>query len=263
MDHQDWPDWSGDEPHLGDADTADLNHPGDALSDFGGDLGGGDLGGHDMAHDMGHDLGGGDLGGGDLGHDLGPDLGPEGGHDLGHHPGGHGNDAYPDDTFEHDADGHDYHAGLEPAGGHAADPAADHSADHPGDHPADPGPDDVPDHPGDHDQPALADHLVGTDPDIDPHTDDAGWHDPEFPPQLDLDHVPPPVDGYPWSDPSVLGAGTVDDAAHLHAGWHNPPADDLLDYAGIPADGPDPWQALLGSDDPATSALARWWAPGS
>jgi hypothetical protein len=24
----------------------------------------------------------------------------------------------------------------------------------------------------------------------------------------------------------------------------------------------DPWSLLLGSDDPATSALARWWAPG-
>lgn len=247
MDHHDWPDWSGDEPHLGDADTADLNH----------DLGGEDFGGHDVGHGMGHDLGS------DLGSDLGPgsghDLGHDPGYEPGHDPGGHGHDAYPDDTFEHDGDaagGHDYHAGLEPAGDGPTDHGPDHGA-----------PDDVADHTADgteHDQPVYADHLVGTDPDVQAHTDDAGWHDPEFPPQLDLDHVPPPVDGYPWSDPSVLGAGTVDDAAHLNAGWHTPPAGDLLDYAGLPpADGTDPWQALLGSDDPATSALARWWAPGS
>ena len=40
-------------------------------------------------------------------------------------------------------------------------------------------------------------------------------------------------------------------------------AADLAAYDGTePPDGPDPWAALLGSEDPATSALARWWSPG-
>jgi hypothetical protein len=42
-----------------------------------------------------------------------------------------------------------------------------------------------------------------------------------------------------------------------------PEASELAGYAGeVPPDGADPWAALAASDDPATSALARFWAPG-
>lgn len=98
--------------------------------------------------------------------------------------------------------------------------------------------------------------VVGADPDIDPGAD---WSPADFPEQLDF-AAPEPVDGYPWSDPSAVAApGTGDDpAAGPDAA---PPAQELLDYAG--ADGAaDPWSALVGSDDPATSSLGRWWAPG-
>jgi hypothetical protein len=84
---------------------------------------------------------------------------------------------------------------------------------------------------------------------------------PDFPPPLDLPDRPEPIDGYPWSDPDALGdpSGTW---------WPepvdaSPPADDLLSYAAMdpPGAGVDAWAALLDSDDPAVSALARWWGP--
>ena len=50
-------------------------------------------------------------------------------------------------------------------------------------------------------------------------------------------------------------------------GWYfapgSAPVDDLFAYAGLdaPAAGVDPWSQLLAADDPATSALARFWGP--
>ncbi|BCB90633.1 hypothetical protein [Phytohabitans suffuscus] len=98
---------------------------------------------------------------------------------------------------------------------------------------------------------------VGADPDVDAHTD--GWTDQSFPEPLDLD-APEPVDGFPWTDPATLGAAPLPDA---DAGYQGAPeANELAAYAGeeIPP-GADPWTALSASDDPATSSLARWWAP--
>jgi hypothetical protein len=246
MDHDDWPDWSADGPHPDDADTADLHDGHDqhaldgGLDHLGGDddLSGHDLGGH-------HDLPGHEPHDADLDR---PDLAGDDDHAAhGHHAAGHG--PYPDD----DPFGNDDH------GDHGADhqPAHDHDAAHDPVHDRGPEPAELDHLPVDH---LPVDHVVGADPDIDPHAD-AGWDDHRFPPPLDLEHVPAPVDGFPWSDPHTLGGG-IDDPAHLHAGWGAPPAADLLDYAGLEASGDDDgWQALLGSDDPATSALARWWAP--
>ncbi len=45
----------------------------------------------------------------------------------------------------------------------------------------------------------------------------------------------------------------------------SPPVDDLYAYDGgqPPADGTDAWGNLAGSEDPATSSLARFWSPGT
>jgi hypothetical protein len=124
-----------------------------------------------------------------------------------------------------------------------------------------PGPGDADDHAVLEDAPepvdGSLDTVVGADPDLDPSAD---WSPAEFPEPLEVT-PPDPVDGYPWSDPSAVAApGTgVDDPAY--GSTATPPAGDLLDYAGADADA-DPWSALLSSDDPATSSLARWWAPG-
>jgi hypothetical protein len=94
---------------------------------------------------------------------------------------------------------------------------------------------------------------------------DGSWHDDEFPGPLDLGGEPPePVDGYPWADPDLLGA--PDPAQLPDPGADVGPADpdDLLSYAGLDSTGDaDPWSLLRASDDPATSALARWWGPPS
>jgi hypothetical protein len=95
---------------------------------------------------------------------------------------------------------------------------------------------------------------VGADPDAAPDPGD----DPVFPPMVDVGPLPEPVDGFPWIDTGSLGlvgAGPVD----AGAGPVDP--QDLAGYAAadLPP-GVDPWAALAGSDDPATSALARWWA---
>jgi hypothetical protein len=98
---------------------------------------------------------------------------------------------------------------------------------------------------------------VGADPDAAVDTGD----DPAavFPPAVDVGPLPEPVDGFPWIDTGSLGlvgAGPVDAAALS-------PVDpqDLAEYAAadLPP-GVDPWAALAASDDPATSALARWWS---
>ncbi len=101
---------------------------------------------------------------------------------------------------------------------------------------------------------------VGADPD---HVADEHGPVGLFPPALHVP-LPEPVDGFPWADPGLLGdaaIGAAADAAPDPAGWVADPAG-LAAYAGVdlPPDA-DPWAVLADSDDPATSALARWWAP--
>lgn len=77
-----------------------------------------------------------------------------------------------------------------------------------------------------------------------------------FPPSIDVGDLPEPVDGFPWIDPAGLGA-----AADV---THDDPVrpEELAAYAGADVSAEtDAWQALRDSDDPATSALARWWSP--
>jgi hypothetical protein len=256
MDHNGWGGWPDDEP----ADTADLSADGSGFGDS--DTGPGDPGGFfDYGDFGGDDLGGDDLGGADFGsgHHSG-DLG--GGDDLGgadfgggHHVGGGVDQPLPDDTFG-EADHPD-------AVDFAGDDGSSASAGFDGD-PEHSAPDEV--HgtsDGYADDAGAVEHLVGTDPDLDPGLDDPGWHDAGFPPPLGLEHVPEPVDGFPWSDPDLLGDAEVGQLSDVDGGWAVPPVGDLFSYAGLdlPA-GDDAWAALLASDDPATVALARWWAPG-
>ena len=84
-----------------------------------------------------------------------------------------------------------------------------------------------------------------------------GWTEPQFPPALDLPGLPDPIDGPPWTDAALLGGTPVPEYAET--GGVDPSG--LLEYAGLDDPGADPWAALLASDDPATSALARWWGP--
>jgi hypothetical protein len=250
MDHQDWPGWPEDDPHAGDAGTADL-------------------GGHDaLGHDgLGHDIPGDDpLAHGPLGHDgLGDDpfAAPgDGGHDPAADPGQHpAPGGYGDEGDAGTGHGHFGAAGdVYPEDDPFTASHHDDSVVHDDPAPADAAHDPV------HDEVAPVDHPVGADPDLDPHAD-ADWHDPSFPPALDPHHTPEPVDGFPWSDPHVLGSGladgALDDGGYHEPTWQHPPVSDLYDYAGDEAaPGGDGWQALLGSDDPATSSLARWWTPG-
>jgi hypothetical protein len=114
-------------------------------------------------------------------------------------------------------------------------------------------------------EPGVDAHVFGVDHDLPPGDLDPAVAD--FPPPLDLPDRPEPGDGYPWSDADTLGdPGTG-------AGWPQPlepvdaapPLADLLSFAGVdpPGAGVDPWAALVDSDDPAVSALARWWGPVS
>jgi hypothetical protein len=101
-------------------------------------------------------------------------------------------------------------------------------------------------------------HTVGADPDALPEPD-AAEAVTSFPPLLDVGPLPEPVDGFPWIDTGSLG---LIDPSVLHAAAQaqiHP--QDLADYAGqeLPP-GQDPWAALADSDDPATSALAKWWS---
>jgi len=128
--------------------------------------------------------------------------------------------------------------------------------------------DDQPDVDFGDDRHEAVDALVGTDPDADGLADHDGWQSDPFPPPLDLGAPPEPVDGFPWSDPDTLGqAGVGGDlssyGADAFAETAPPAAGDLFSYAGEDLAGAaDPWGALMVSEDPATSALARWWAPG-
>jgi hypothetical protein len=192
-----------------------------------------DLDGH-LADPGGHDhLGGYD----DLDDHGQPDFGHD---DLGHEPApGVGHDLSPAPDLFHEG-------GLD-AGTHDLTGEDQHAADLSHDT------DDAP-HPG---------HLVGADPDLPAEHHDL--HDGDFPPPLDLDHRPDPSDGYPWADPGTLGDPGLDHGADpaAVASYGGAPAGDLLAYAGmdLPPAGADPWQHLLGSEDPATSSLARWWGP--
>ncbi len=221
--HDDWAQWSEDDAGLGDHDTADLGGPEH--------LGGPELPDHNQ------------LGGYD--HDGYPDSDAHPPPDLSHGP------DLLHESGDYDVPGHD----TDP--GHDLDPADQGHHQH--------GHYDEPDQP----EPG-AEHVVGVDPDLpgnhDPGDPD-GWHDGDFPPALDLDGRPEPADGYPWADPATLGdpASTPLDGDHAGYGLGAAaPAGDLFAYAGLdpaPA-GVDPWSLLLGSDDPATSTLARWWGAG-
>ncbi|MEJ3744343.1 hypothetical protein WEI85_13745 [Actinomycetes bacterium KLBMP 9797] len=80
--------------------------------------------------------------------------------------------------------------------------------------------------------------------------------DPVFPPALALDPPPEPVDGYPWADAANLGAAPQADPAHAYQ--DAPEAAEVARYAA--AEPGTQWATLVDSDDPATSALARWWS---
>ncbi|WP_067499851.1 hypothetical protein [Actinoplanes sp. TFC3] len=199
----------------------------------------------DFADDPGHDPGHDDVGHDDLGHD-----------DLGHDLGGH------------DVDAH----GYEPLPGH--DPLAPEAGGH------DPYELPAPDQPAwelHHDDPVAAeDHPVvdvtdghglgpvGADPDAAP--DHGGDPAEVFPPALDVGPLPEPVDGFPWIDTGSLNLGELNPVdldlsspGAAPAGTVVTPGD-LAAYAGQElTPGADPWAELAGSDDPATSALARWW----
>ncbi|SNS63831.1 hypothetical protein SAMN05421812_101218 [Asanoa hainanensis] len=106
--------------------------------------------------------------------------------------------------------------------------------------------------------PLDATGLFGLDPDVSAYTD-ALWPTHEFPAALDLGaDLPEPVDGAPWTDPATLG--TLGPADLMPSDVPEPT--DLAAYAGL-----DPassgWETLLGSEDPATAALARFWGPPS
>jgi hypothetical protein len=254
MDHQDWPGWPDDGPP-----------PHDDPADPGGHHGWDpDPLGHERPDDGG-------FGPDPYGHDrLDADPGGPG------HPGGddepatgHGHlgtsdEAYPDDDPFAPAD-HDDHVGY--AGAEGLD------ADHDGPLP--------------HDQvqvdPLGLEYPVGADPDIGV-GGDVDWPQHAFPPPLDLPDVPEPVDGYPWADPRLLGSDVAVDDHSAPVGEpdrysapdgygepddHRPPVADLYEYAGEEYAGEEyagdesggGWPELIASEDPATGALARWWAP--
>ncbi len=156
--------------------------------------------------------------------------------ELSHDPG-----IAPEPGLAHDAvlDNGDPHvAGLthESAGDHSAvdHSAVDHSAvDH-----------------------SAVDHESAVD-DL-THEHDAAPDESVFPPMLDVGHVPEPVDGFPWIDVNSLG---VIEPVGLHQHLDPVQAVELAESAHIdlPA-GVDPWTVLVDSDDPAISALARWWS---
>ena len=215
-----------------------------------------DLGGHDDLSG-GHDLHG-DFGDGNYGEDFG---------------GEHLHGAY-DGGDEHLQTGHEAspaHDDLEePLGTEHAAADYDHALGHDGG-------DDPLSYDEDHhhvdtadpagDAPAGDPHeaAFGTDPDTDPTADDPAWHETHFPEDLQLSDPPEPVDGFPWTDADVLGGPDHDLSAAYDPATTDHPAPDvtgLADYAGqqLPP-GTDPWSLLLGSDDPAASSLATFWAP--
>jgi hypothetical protein len=241
-----------------DADTADLG--GDAGHDlhggFGEDYGtgfGAEPGGyeHDLG-DAGEHLGDGHLHAGD---DLEEPLGTE-----------HATAEYDESLHGHDdLGGHDDPAGHDEAGGaEPGDPveAGPHGGDAHLDDGDQPGPGD-----DQHDDGGTGGHeaVFGTDPDADASADDPAWHEVQFPEELHLQDPPEPVDGFPWTDAGVLGGPDHSLSAAFDpavAGQEPAEPAGLADYEHLemPA-GADPWSLLLGSEDPATSSLATFWAP--
>lgn len=287
MEHHDW-EWSDDDSGHGEAETADLGPtdlPGESFDQFGDhDLGDDPAGGHDQD----------DLGDGGHRDSLDEPLGTENaaatydadvaGHDDYSFTGA-GDNHSSDGTDDSHPDtggptGHEDPAGSTtsddlPESGHTLDDGGHGLADHtPDGH--DPGDQGVPD---DHGVPVdghelgvndahgdpTGDHLVGVDPDVDHRADDPAWHESPFPPELHLETTPEPVDGFPWSDPATLGGhDDVDDYTHAVLDHGSAEPHELASYSGLdlPA-GTDPWTALFSSEDPATSTLAHWWAPGA
>jgi hypothetical protein len=279
--HDDWGHWPSDEPDFDGA--GDLDHGGpdqgglhDGLDQRSLDYGGLDYGGPEHGGPEHGDLDRGDPGGDDgPGHDHAADF------DEHHAPLGEprGEPAHADYARDAVSD-HDV----------SDDDAAWHGTGTDGGGPGDPGTHDV----GDPDGGGVPDgdagphdgyapeHPVGTDPDLPADHDGDPWAG-QFPPALDLPARPVPVDGYPWIDPDLLGGGAPGahglgahgpgggddplapsgDPAHAAPTGGAPPVDDLLSYAGLEptGDGTDPWSLLLNGDDPAASALARWWGP--
>ena len=101
--------------------------------------------------------------------------------------------------------------------------------------------------------------TVGADPDALPEPGDEAVS--LFPPVVDVGPLPEPVDGFPWIDTGSLGL--VDPAA-----VHTPPEQTRTRRSSpstppptcrrAPTRGPR-WPSR---EDPATSALARWWSEG-
>jgi hypothetical protein len=236
MDHHDWTNWPEDDPDLGAADTTDLSDPAHSF---------------DAAFDEVHLHGAGDHDGLD-GLDSADESLPV--EHLAHTPIGYGDlsdQSIPDIPDTSDTSIHD------------SELSAHDDALH-----ADPVDVDMPAHGSDHIHTSLTEVPVGADPDAEPashlDTGDLG-PEPLFPPALDLP-APEPVDGYPWSDPGVLGDGTLANLTLLPEGGEHPGSAELLAYAGLDdlatgSASQDHWALLLASDDPATSALARWWSP--
>jgi hypothetical protein len=245
---QDWgDDWGGDDgDYHGDAaETANLGDPDEPLASG--------IGGYGD-HDAGYPGEGGDYSAGDPGD---PGSQPGGGFleddPMGAFGGGDDPDSGPD------ADLGAGEPGVDDPDGDAFGPdAGPHDGTDDGADPGSGDPDPIAYEGTDSDTSADPESVVGADPDVDP---DADWSPEDFPVQLDF-AAPEPVDGYPWSDPSAVAApGTGgDDPSAAPDGA--PPAQDLLDYAGAEG-GADPWSALVGSDDPATSSLGRWWSPSA
>jgi len=114
----------------------------------------------------------------------------------------------------------------------------------------------------------AVDPPPGVDPDTPAGADE--WPAAVFPPPLDSAGVPTPVDGWPWADAELLGAGASadgpqpGDTPQLGDGRPSPPVSvdpaELAGYAGVDGTAADLWATLLGSDDPATSTLARFWS---
>ncbi|MER7007679.1 hypothetical protein ABT297_32190 [Dactylosporangium sp. NPDC000555] len=224
--HWEWSD-GGD-----DANTADLSgdtghdlHGGFA-EDYGADFADGHLHAEFGAED--HDLGGGHLDSRHGGDDLEEPLGTE-------HAAAEYDQALHDTTDAHDP-GHDHTDTRDHTDSDHADTTDDqHEA------------------------------AFGADPDVQAGADDPAWHEAQFPEPLHLQDPPEPVDGFPWSDADVLGgpdhslSAAFDPAVTGHG-----PAEPggLADYAGVDVpSGADAWSLLLGSDDPAASSLATFWAP--
>jgi hypothetical protein len=198
----------------------------------------------------------------DFSHPDGPD--DHGGNGDQHDAGGHdehdpGTDSpFHDDLFGHH-DGHDADDGLDDDG--LDDLHHDTGADFDDQHEPGTGHDDQDGH-------TVLDVTdghgmgpVGADPDAAPDLEQVSL----FPPVVDVGPLPEPVDGFPWIDTGSLGlyhAGPVEPLEPVAA--EPVPAEDLASYAAedLPP-GADPWAALADSDDPATSALAKWWQPES